>query len=64
MENEMNINEVSSELGTLIDSNMGSTSITRAALSFGQVLCDLVPINDDNSFYAGMVVFLRDSGEN
>lgn len=64
MANEMDVNDVNSELGSLIEGHMGSISITRAGLSFGNIMCELIPVNDDNSFYAGMVVLIKDSRKN
>ncbi len=59
MTNEMNINEVNAELANLIESNIGSPSLTRAGLSCGDVHCELKPVYGANGSYAGTIVFIR-----
>ncbi len=59
MGNEMDIHEVNAELANLIESNIGSTTLTRVGLSFGNIQCELKAVYEDNGLYAGTVVFIR-----
>ncbi|SFR13537.1 hypothetical protein [Desulfoscipio geothermicus] len=60
IQTEKNIDEVNAELATLIENNIGSSSPSRAALSYGGILCELIPVYDTSGFYSGMVLFLKD----
>ncbi|WP_449240936.1 hypothetical protein [Desulfoscipio gibsoniae] len=60
---DADINHVNTELAGLVESNIGSGSVTRRDLSFGDVYCELAPLYDAGGFYAGTVVFLKDSGQ-
>ncbi|WP_027366069.1 transcriptional regulator [Desulfotruncus alcoholivorax] len=60
---DLNIDHVSTELAGLIENSIGSGSVTRENLSFGDIYCELAPLYDAGGFYAGTVVFLKDSSK-
>jgi hypothetical protein len=56
---EMDISDINSELASLLENSIGSTSLTRGRLFFGDILCEIAPIYDNDGFYSGAIIFLK-----
>lgn len=63
MENGMKIDEVSTELADLLESNIGSNKAVRTRLTLSGTMGELLPVFDNNGIYAGTVIFFRNDAE-
>lgn len=59
LDDGMKIDEVSTELTSLVEKHIGSTHMVREKLTWSGVFCELLPVLDGNGLYAGTLIFIK-----